>query len=209
MPHTSLPPGLVFQKLLFRAARAKAEPGASCSLSPFTSTVLSSAWEEEEEGSLLCWDHQLGTGTVPGCAALASWVSLLQGMGTLSMGISRMKVIPWCHIPVQLQPWLVQQCYSGGLYHCQGNVQHPLDLTWSHRSYHQQWHSLSFQVTTFTWMRMVSRAAFLPSWLSFPSATDLGETRAICAGARKSLRGSLLAWLSPWGPHCHRQPWQP
>lgn len=25
---------------------------------------------------------------------------------------------------------------------------HPLDLTWSHRSYHHPWHNLSFQVTT-------------------------------------------------------------
>lgn len=122
---------------------------------------------------------------------------LAAGHGNTEHGDLKDEGIPWCHIPVQLQPWLVQQCYSGGLYHCQGNVQHPLDLTWSHRSYHQQWHSLSFQVTTCTWMRMVSRAALLPSWLSFPSATDLGETHAICAGARKSLRGSLLAWLSP------------
>lgn len=89
LPRTCLPPGLVLaQKLLFQAARAKAEPGVLCTLSPFTSTVLILAWEEEE-GSLMYWDQQLGTGTVPGWAALASCVSLLQAMGTLSTGISR------------------------------------------------------------------------------------------------------------------------
>ncbi|KAM7082039.1 uncharacterized protein J5F26_014707 isoform 1-T1 [Ciconia maguari] len=39
------------------------------------------------------------SGAVPGCAALAPHVSLLQGVGTPSTGTLRTKVRPWCHRP--------------------------------------------------------------------------------------------------------------
>lgn len=124
LPCTSLPPGLVLaHKLLCQAERAKAEPEAPCSLTP-SPLQCSARPSEEEKWSLMCWDHRLGTGTVLDCAALASCVSLLQDKGTLGMRISRTKVIPWCHIPLWLQPWLLQQCYSEGLYHRQGNGPH-------------------------------------------------------------------------------------
>ncbi|XP_033375906.1 basic proline-rich protein-like [Parus major] len=67
----------------------------------------------------------------------------LQGMGTLSMGISRMKVIPWCHVPCGSIPGFCSSAIVGGSTTGRAMSSTP----WTNRSYHQ-WHSLSFQVTT-------------------------------------------------------------
>lgn len=144
------------------------------------------------------WDHQywaLGL-LLPGQPCILC--PLVQDTETLSMGISRMKVIPQCHIPCGSSPAFCSRAIV------EGQCPAPLGP-------HMVPQVLPPPVTQSVlpgdyWMRMVSRAALLPSWLSFPSTPDLDENlcnHAICAGAHKSLKDSLLAWLSPRGPHSH------
>ena len=115
---------------------------------------------------------RLGTGAVPGCAALAPRVSLLQGAGTLSTGTSRTKVRHWCHHPsvalalaAAALPWLWALLLAEAVSAPPGDSA----LARSCGSCQRRWHRLSFQVTTCTWTRMVSRAALLRSWLSSSS----------------------------------------
>lgn len=105
LPHVSLPMGLV--KPLCPGCKGQGRARSILLSFPLLgwSPWVCSGWPGRTRGVWCAGitparaSSWLDAGAVAGCAALAPFVSLLQGVGTLSTGTSRRKVRPRCHRP--------------------------------------------------------------------------------------------------------------
>lgn len=176
LPCASLPMGLVFaQKLLCLVAKAKAQPGASCSpsLPSAQSPLLCSAWPGRRRRGPWCAGTTTARAPKPaghwGCPWLCSpgtpcllaagrgdaEYGDLEDEGKTLMPSSQCSSGPGCHSIA-----MAARSAAGGGSVCTPRGWDPA-LARSCRSCQHCQHRLSFQVTTCTWTRTVSRAPLL------------------------------------------------